>query len=112
MTIHEIKIEPEYFEKVGSGLKTFEVRIEDRNYQNGDVLVLREWRNQMYTGRRIEATITDVYRGEYCREGYCLISFQLSFPSLPKIPVSAYLALYDMYLQVCKECDVLREGKV
>lgn len=109
--VHEVKIEPEYFEKVISGLKTFEVRLNDRNYKKGDLLVLREWKNKVYTGRSVQVNILDVYSGVFCLEGYCIISFCLPVSS-QMMPVSAYFALYDLYLQVCKELDILKEGKV
>ena len=41
--IHELKTWPAYFERVVDGSKTFEVRKDDRGYQSGDELVLREW---------------------------------------------------------------------
>lgn len=48
--VHELKIKPEYFEKVISGEKTFEIRKNDRNFAVGDVLALNEW-DKEYTGR-------------------------------------------------------------
>jgi hypothetical protein len=41
--IHELKTVPPYFDAVKSGTKTFEVRRDDRGFQPGDLLVLREW---------------------------------------------------------------------
>ncbi len=41
--IHELKCWPEPFELIRLGIKRFEVRVDDRNYSGGDVLVLREW---------------------------------------------------------------------
>jgi hypothetical protein len=40
---HELKCWPPYFERLLDGSKTFEVRKDDRGYQTGDWLVLREW---------------------------------------------------------------------
>ncbi len=43
--MHEIhkKISPEYFEKILSGEKTFEYRVNDFACEPGDILVLEEW---------------------------------------------------------------------
>lgn len=61
---HDLKTWPEFFEEVAAGRKPFEVRHNDRNFQVGDILVLREFRPipshngaGSYTGRRITAHI-------------------------------------------------------
>lgn len=38
---HDIKIWPGYYHAVRSGEKTFEVRNNDRNYQKGDLVLMR-----------------------------------------------------------------------
>lgn len=43
MSTHELKTWPSYFTPVAAGEKTFEIRFDDRGYQRGDVLVLKEW---------------------------------------------------------------------
>lgn len=40
---HDLKIWPQYFCRVQDGSKTFEVRKNDRGFQPGDTVVLREW---------------------------------------------------------------------
>lgn len=40
---HELKVLPAYFHPLSSGEKPFEVRRDDRGFQKGDVLWLREW---------------------------------------------------------------------
>lgn len=85
MTHHKIKILPEYFKEVLSGHKTFEVRLNDRNYQSGDTVTLREW-NGEYT--RCEATfkIGYVYAIDAQRVVFSLLStkFQSHEPAKVK----------------------------
>lgn len=40
---HELKIWPQYYCRVADGSKTFEVRKNDRGFQPGDDVTLREW---------------------------------------------------------------------
>lgn len=53
MNIHDLKCWPEYFEAVQNETKRFEYRRNDRNFQCGDLLQLREWnpKTMQYTGR-------------------------------------------------------------
>jgi len=41
--IHELKIHPQYYCRVADGSKTFEVRNNDRGFQPGDTVILKEW---------------------------------------------------------------------
>ena len=41
--VHELKIWPQYYARVADGSKTFEIRNNDRGYQTGDKVILREW---------------------------------------------------------------------
>lgn len=61
--IHELKIHPEYFQDVILNLKKFEIRLNDRNYQEGDILILNEWNpeTQTYTGRQVKRRVFNMY---------------------------------------------------
>lgn len=61
---HELKLLDKYFDDVASGVKSFEIRKNDRNYAVGDVLILREILSSesriVYTGRKIQCEVTYV----------------------------------------------------
>lgn len=72
---HELKIFPMYFQAVWDGIKTFEVRKNDRDYRPNDILVLKEWNGKKYTGsavcKRIIYMLTDTVVG--IEKGYCVL---------------------------------------
>lgn len=70
MKEHELKSWPEFFQPIAEGWKTFELRKNDRNYQVGDVLILREWmpppvndNRGKYTDRTLIAKIKHIMHG-------------------------------------------------
>lgn len=72
-TVHELKIEAEYFEAVELGWKTFEIRKNDRGFEVGDILILQEYENGQYTGEKIEKEVT--YMTTYNQEpGYVVMA--------------------------------------
>lgn len=83
MIIHDLKIWPEYFEAIANGQKTFEIRINDRDYKIGDCIKLKEWDytingtpDKRYTGREIVGKIT--YLAPACwGQNYVVFSFKL-----------------------------------
>jgi len=50
---HTLKTETEYYQAIEKGLKTFELRKNDRDFKVGDMLTLKEVVNGVYTGREI-----------------------------------------------------------
>ena len=60
----EKKTWPELFNAVESGKKNFDLRLNDFDIEEGDILVLKEWDPQTkeYTGRAIEKEVTHVYK--------------------------------------------------
>lgn len=75
---HYLKILPEYYRAIESGRKTFEVRINDRNYQVYDILHLEEWTSDGYTGRTITAEVTyTLDNSDYCKEGHIIMAIKI-----------------------------------
>lgn len=56
------KIHPIYFDAIVSGKKKYELRLNDFDVQEGDVLLLEEWDPDIkkYTGRSIKKRVTYV----------------------------------------------------
>lgn len=52
MTEHDLKCEAIFFDAVEDGLKPFEVRLNDRSYQTGDILVLNRYQDGGYIPAR------------------------------------------------------------
>lgn len=72
---HKLKLAKMFFEDVRSGRKSFELRKNDRDYQIGDILELREMDNGEPTGRVIEKEITYILEGfAGLKEDYCIIA--------------------------------------
>ncbi|MEI2365753.1 ASCH/PUA domain-containing protein [Niallia circulans] len=77
MVMHHLKIQPEYFDSVSKGTKSFEIRKNDRNYKVGDVLLLQEYlpSESKFTGRVIDRKIT--YITDYAQqEGYVVMGIK------------------------------------
>lgn len=67
MTVHELKCWPKFFKAIDNGEKPFEIRLYDRDYQVGDVLVLREWlpASMEYTDRApLRRRVTYIVHGD------------------------------------------------
>ena len=67
--IHELKCAKEYFEAVVSGKKTFEVRKNDRQYEEGDFLAMNEVQYVSEIRKDGDGTITEQvlnYTGRSC----------------------------------------------
>ncbi|WP_080869192.1 ASCH/PUA domain-containing protein [Aneurinibacillus migulanus] len=77
MKTHELKTEPPYFQAVLDGRKRFEIRKNDRGFEEGDKLLLKEYDADVhvFTGRRIEVTVT--YITDYEQQpGYVVLSIR------------------------------------
>lgn len=85
--VHELKTDPEAFAAVLAGRKTHEIRFNDRDFQVGDELVLRETAHSgaemaarpeiplIYTDRTVRRTISHIQTGYGLADGWCILSF-------------------------------------
>ena len=74
---HELKILPEFFKAIQLSLKRAEVRKNDRNYIVGDILILKEYSNNKFTGREIKRLISHIVKGGQfgLDKDYVMLSF-------------------------------------
>lgn len=103
MRVHELKTDPLVFAAVASGAKTHEIRLNDRDYQVGDVLQLRETAASgadmrfspkayplTYTGRQALREVSHVQTGYGLLDDWCILSFKVD-AKMP--PAGAWLEL-------------------
>lgn len=81
--VHNLKIDFDYFSDVVQGDKTFEIRFDDRPYEEGDYLFLREYDpSEGFTGEYCVVMVTYVFGREehekdYVRDGFVTLGIQL-----------------------------------
>jgi len=88
---HELKTDPEVFQAVWDDLKTYELRKNDRNFEVGQLLKLKETKSTgaemkegaplVYTGRTVTAEVTHVLNGPIygLAEGWCILSMYTKY---------------------------------
>lgn len=88
--IHDLKTDPDVYQDVHTGAKTHEIRLNDRDYQVGDILHLHETKytgEQMrssivapcpleYTGRSLRRKVTHVLTGYGLQDRWCILSLE------------------------------------
>lgn len=74
---HDLKTWPVYFQPLVDGVKRFEIRLNDRGFQIGDVLRLREWElgTYRYTGRELRMRVVYMTGWEQ-KEGYVVMGVE------------------------------------
>jgi len=106
--IHDLKAWPQFFDALLTGEKTFEVRKNDRNYQVGSTLLIREWdpKNSSYSGRELKFTISYIlFGGQFgIEEGFVVLGLyrhpqyklpKMELPGLDEIHEDAGLGMTD-----------------
>lgn len=88
MNTHILKTDPLPFQAVLDGVKTHEIRKNDRNFQVGDKLILRETTISgadmvkfktpfaQYTGRAFHCVITHIQTGYGLMPDWCILSIK------------------------------------
>ena len=73
--VHRIKVLTPYYQDLVDRKKSFELRINDRDYRVGDTVILEEYTGEFFTGRGIRRKIKYVLKD--CpqfglKNGYCI----------------------------------------
>ena len=80
MKTHEIKVWPSFYSDLVTYKKRFELRLNDRDYREGDLVTLKEWDNitKKYTGAsfqvKIDYVLCDTMFG--LKAGYCIFTWE------------------------------------
>lgn len=75
------KILPNFFNDILFNGKRFEIRKDEDDIQRGDIMCLKEWTGEAYTGREINVAVQYVFRADNyekdygLKPGYCVIGF-------------------------------------
>lgn len=81
MATHHIKCYNYFFNLIASGLKTSEVRKNDRDYKVGDIIILQDYYSsaEFISGRTIMIEATHILNGGQfgILPEYCVISFKI-----------------------------------
>lgn len=62
MKVHDLKSRPEFFTRIYDGSRTFDIRKNDRDFQVGDILILKEHNTITYTGYTLRKRVTNILR--------------------------------------------------
>ena len=76
--VHQIRLAKPYVDDVANGIKTFELRKNDRGYKKGDILEMMEFADGKNTGRMVKVLVTYIledYTG--IEDGYCIMATKL-----------------------------------
>lgn len=99
--IHQLKIESKYFVQIMTGVKTFEVRFNDRDFHAGDYLGLNEITDHQCndkgerkeTGRFLLVRVLNVFDNPvFVKDGYVIMSIA---PCKIIEPTKNYALAYD-----------------
>lgn len=78
--LHALKCHPFWFKAIWFGVKTVEIRLDDRGFSAGDMLLLSEYDPEscLYSGRVIMVPCLNVFRDSFLQDGYVLMPLSMS----------------------------------
>jgi hypothetical protein len=89
-TWHELKTDPVVYDLVAAGIKKYEIRLNDRNFQVGDALLLRKTEFSgfeigcgsplKYTGDELRCIVTHVLSGYGLNHNWAILSIVVPAP--------------------------------
>lgn len=111
--VHDLKVWPMYFEPLIKGIKTFELRKADRDFQVWDFLDLREWDpvKVEYTGRECSAAVIYILDGPMAIEGMCLMGLHLVRDKSMRTYSREVLEEFKNVIQYGMDCQRIFEAK-
>ncbi|MFX1236323.1 MAG: ASCH/PUA domain-containing protein [Promethearchaeota archaeon] len=111
---HKLKIWPEFFNAVLDGTKKFEIRKNDRNFQVGDKIILKEWNPsaEKFTGRSLAKWINFIVPGGKfgINKDFCVIGLK-SFRGCVYgglIHITEYCSYWDHHSKLCAKKEKCR----
>jgi hypothetical protein len=105
MKHHILRTWPIYYDRIASGEKRFEVRKNDRDFKEGDMVTLRclkdnHLRSRLDRRKKMTFRIGYIFHGSFCdlglSDGYCV--FQL-LPYSPKPKVTKFMRAWQQSFQ-------------
>lgn len=104
---HRLKLSDKYYGAVLSGQKPFELRLNDRRYAVGDMLILQEVDSDgQYTGRIIQARVSYVLQDErYLQPGYVALGL-VEVQEIKRVAMTHTVHVSGIYY------DDIRDGKM
>jgi hypothetical protein len=77
--IHELKTDPVVFQESWVGNKMYEIRYDDRGFNVGDILILKEitFNREEYTGRQLTRIVTNKTTEYGMQDGWCILGVKV-----------------------------------
>ena len=100
MKEHKLKCWPDPFKAIVTGKKRVELRLNDRNFQEGDMLFLMEYipDKDIYTGSAAWCSITNITEGFGLKDGYVALSIDVIKTDAPDAVDRGYVYGVSIHL--------------